>query len=232
MPYVVYLPPDYDTAQRRYPVLYMLHGRGGSRDEWLAYGLAEVADELIRTGAIEPMIIVVPQGDTWYWTNNADDGPRWGDYVDYDLVPHVDANYRTLRSPQSRAIGGLSMGGWGALYHGFSRPDVFGVVGAHSPSLRLPGDPSIDFLGNATQFAQIDPITLAQTAPNLGSLQIWLDTAEKDPWRDRATLLHNLLAGRGIQHTWQVYPGQHDWTYWHEHAVDYLKYYGHAMERQ
>ena len=81
------------------------------------------------------MIIVLPQGDKGYWVDNANDGPRWGEYLSHDLVNIIDTSYRTLRTPDSRAIGGLSMGGYGALYQAFTHPDIFGVVGAHSPSL-------------------------------------------------------------------------------------------------
>ncbi len=63
MPYYVYLPPDYGTAGRRYPVLYMLHGGGGHREEWLVYGLIDTADQAILSGALLPLIIVLPQGD-------------------------------------------------------------------------------------------------------------------------------------------------------------------------
>ena len=94
MPYWIYLPRDYGTG-RRYPTLYMLHGLGGHRDEWIVYGLINVADRAIRTGDIPPMIIVLPQGDKEYWVDHANDGPRWGQYITRDLVRHVDLTYRT-----------------------------------------------------------------------------------------------------------------------------------------
>ncbi len=231
MPYIVYLPPDYGTAGRRYPVLYMLHGRGGHRDEWPTYGLVDVADQEIRSGNLAPLIIVFPQGDDGFWANHTGDGPRWGEYVVRDLVPHIDATYRTLRSPAARAIGGLSMGGWGALHNAFLHPEVFGVVGAHSPSLRL-DDGSLAFLGTGEEFARKDPVSLARTRPGLGSLRIWMDSAQEDPWLEQTTLLHQILQVRGIDHIWQVYPGIHEWTYWHEHAIDYLRFYGNALARQ
>jgi enterochelin esterase-like enzyme len=232
MPYVIYLPPDYRTDRRRYPVLYMLHGRGGHRDEWLAYGLLDVADREIRTGRVPPMIIVLPQGDKWYWVNHAGDDVRWGEYVVRDLVGQIDRYYRTIRAPSARAIGGLSMGAWGALHHAFRRPDVFGVVGAHSPSLRLPDDPSVDFIGVGEEWTRKDPMALARTQPNLGSLRIWLDTAETDPWAERAEELHNILRERGVEHIWQLYDGAHEWTYWNEHAIDYVRFYGDALAQQ
>ncbi len=231
MPYYIYLPSDYGTAGRRYPVLYMLHGGGGNREEWVVYGLIDVADQEIRTGSLAPMIIVLPQGDKGYWINNADNGPRWGDYVIQDLVPHIDATYRTLRDRSARAIGGLSMGGWGALYHAFTHPDIFGIVGAHSPSL-YPEGGTVAFLGTGDEFAQKDPLALAHTAQGLDTLQIWLDAGAEDPWLERTTALHQILADRGIDHYWDPYSGGHDWQYWEDHVEDYLRFYGHALSRQ
>ncbi len=100
MPYWIYLPPDYGLAGRRYPVLYMLHGNGGHREEWAVYGLFDVADVEIHNGSLPPFIIILPQGDQGFWANHTGDGPQWGDYIAYDLVGHVDASYRTLRVAQ------------------------------------------------------------------------------------------------------------------------------------
>lgn len=212
----------------------MLHGRGGHREEWLAYGLIDVADQEIRTGHALPMIIVLPQGDQWYWSNHAGDDVLWGEYIDRDIVAEVDNNYRTIRSASARAIGGLSMGGWGAIEHAFLHPDIFSVVGAHSPALRLPDDPSIGFLGTGEERTRKDPMPLAQTAPlaKLASLRIWLDTAQKDPWQERAEQLHQILVDRGVEHIWQVYPGAHDYKYWREHSIDYVRFYGDALAQQ
>ena len=232
MPYYIYLPPDYGTAGRRYPVMYMLHGGGGDREEWVAYGLIDAADQQIQTGSLSPMIIVLPQGDKDWWTNHTGDGPKWGDYVINDLVPHIDRTYRTLRDRSARAIGGLSMGGWGALQLAFNHPRVFGVVGAHSPSLYPEGNPAIAFLGTGEEFAKKDPLSLARTATGLDSLQIWLDAGEQDPWVDRTTALHQALQDQGITHYWNLFPGGHDWHYWEDHVLDYLQFYGHALSHQ
>ncbi len=231
MPYWIYLPPDYGTGGRRYPTLYMLHGLGGHRDEWIVYGIVNVADRAIRAGDIPPMIVVLPQGDKEYWVNHADDGPRWGEYLTRDLVRHIDGTYRTLRNASARAIGGLSMGGWGALSNAFRNLRTFGIVGAHSVSLR-PEETSVDFLGKGEEFASKDPVALARSLPGLERLKIWLDMPSEDPWLERAELLHGILAGRGIDHIWQVSPGEHGYTYWEEHLLDYVRFYGHALARQ
>ena len=168
MRYVIYLPPGYNASGPGFPVLYMLHGRGGERTEWLSAGLLESVDRGIAAGKTTPMIVVVPEGQTGYWTDHAGSGPRWGEYIVSELTTHVDATYATRRRPSSRAIGGESMGGWGALHHGLSHPEVFGVVGAHSPSLR-PDDGSLDFLGRGSEFAAKDPMALAARSASVGS---------------------------------------------------------------
>jgi enterochelin esterase-like enzyme len=231
MRYFIYLPPDYAGAGRRYPVLYMLHGGSGDKEEWLAYGLVDVADQAFKSGGLDPLLIVLPQGDWSYWANHAAGGPRWGDYLAEDLVGHIDASYRTLRAPEARGVGGLSMGGWGALHQAFGRPDVFGIVGAHSPALRT-DDGSIAFVGVGDEFARKDPLRLARTAPSLERLQIWIDIGEDDPWIGRAELLHQVLDERRVPHEWVVFPGGHDGTYWQGHIADYLRFYGRATTRR
>src|SRR5881628_2559959 len=135
MPYFIYVPPGYDSSGQRYPTLYMLHGLGGSNTEWKGYNLLGAADDLIKAGTIPPMLIVLPQGDQSYWFDPAN-GPRWGQYAARDVVDEIDAHWRTLADRDHRAIGGLSMGAQGALQLAMLYPDVFGIVGAHSPTLR------------------------------------------------------------------------------------------------
>ncbi|MBV9546164.1 MAG: OpgC domain-containing protein, partial [Chloroflexi bacterium] len=112
--YYVYLPPGYQTPGKRYPVLYMLHG-GGGRFEWVGYGLIGAADSQIASGKLPPMVIVLPQGDQGYWVNHQNGGPRWGDYLSQDIVKMIDSTYPTIADAKHRAVGGMSMGGWGAL---------------------------------------------------------------------------------------------------------------------
>jgi enterochelin esterase-like enzyme/uncharacterized membrane protein len=227
MQYFVYLPPRYDQESRRYPTLYMLHGNSGSYEEWLAYGLVGAADSLIEAREILPLIIVLPQGDFSYWVNHADNGPRYGDYVATDLVRHINASYRVRRGPQSRAIGGLSMGATGALVNAFRHPGEFGVVGAHSPALPREGERA--FLGEGSEYQQRDPISLAESEPGLDQLDIWIDVGDQDPWLERVEKLHDTLDDRGIGHDYNVFPGDHWGPYWSEHITDYLRFYDAAL---
>jgi enterochelin esterase-like enzyme len=231
MSYYIYLPPDYGTAGRRYPVMYMLHGGGGDKDEWPAYGLVDTVDQLIDTKQIRPLMLVLPQGDYGYWVNHVENGPRWGDYVSFDLVRHVDSSFRTLPDPEHRGVAGLSMGGYGALLLGFTNPHVFRVIGAHSPSLRAEEELEdlATILGNGDEFARRDVMQIAKIARNLDVLQIWIDLGEDDPWLERANSLHELLDQRGIEHEFHMLPGDHSGDYWQANLVTYATFYDRTL---
>ena len=162
--YLVWLPPGYGqpagAGERTYPALYLLHGAGGpagfGAEEWLGYALTEALDRLVALGLIEPLLVVLPEGEQGYWINHAAGAARWADFVAVDLVRHVDATFRTEARRERRAIGGLSMGGHGALQLALNHPDVFAVAGAHSPTLR-PFEESPAFFGDRRWFARFDP---------------------------------------------------------------------------
>ena len=152
--YLVYLPPSYARErQRRYPVAYYLHGLWGDETNWVRLGrLDRAMDSLVAGGAAE-MIVVMPDGDdSWYttwesppsWTECAAGklrepvehfcvrSYRYDDYLARDLVAHVDATWRTQRDRRRRAIAGLSMGGFGAVYLAALHPDIFSTAASHS----------------------------------------------------------------------------------------------------
>jgi len=226
--YRVYLPPGYATSSQRYPVLYMLHGRNANYQQWTEYGLTKQADALILAKKIQPFIIVMPEGEFSYWMNHANGGPRWADYLAIDLVEHIDSTFRSLPNTTNRAIGGLSMGGHGALQVGMNYPEVFSIIGAHSPALRTK-EQAFDFWGDDDYFATIDPFTLAQTF-DLSSYKIWLDIGQDDKdWAARAIQFHQLLVEEGVAHTWNLWPGEHNANYWSSHTEDYLKFYSNSF---
>ncbi len=229
MPYGVYLPPGYADTAGRYPVLYMLHGIGGHYSEWAAYGLLETAERLIASGRITPLIIVLPQGDEGFFVNHAGpQGARWGDYLAHDLVAHIDANYQTVASHEARGVGGLSMGGFGALHLAFAYPDRFGAVGAHSPSLRTQEE-APDYLGDPLAYARIDPMQLAKSLDPARPPKIWIDVGVEDDWAARATTLKDDLRARGIRPEYRETAGGHDAAYWRQNAGRYLRFYGAAL---
>jgi enterochelin esterase-like enzyme len=236
MPYSIWLPPGYDDDQyRRYPVLYALHGMGGSNSEWIGYGLDGAAEGLIRAGEIAPLIIVFPQGDQGYWFDNFR-GPRWGTYLAREVVAEVDAHFRTLADRDRRAVGGLSMGALGALQIGINYPDVFGVVGAHGPPLRDFATAldwlGSDMVGDASFYARVDPRQLFARQPGVArTLRVGIDVGAADlTWRPLATEFHADLERLGVPHQWSVLPGHHSGDeYWRPHAPIFLRFYDAAL---
>lgn len=137
-PVSIVLPAAYaQDAQRRFPVLYILHGFADRTPRHQAAEFLRAAlDRHIAAGAAQPFIIVLPNGLNKYfgafYANSSTTG-NWDDYVTRDLVHYIDSHYRTLADPAHRVIAGHSMGGYGALTLAFRHPDVFGSVYAMSP---------------------------------------------------------------------------------------------------
>ncbi len=230
MPIAIYLPPGYFDSERRYPVVYMLSGFAGDSLEWVDYGLCDAMELLVRGGYIQPMIVVMPSGDHSWWFNHAavpgSDGKAWGDYIWKDVVGYVDGNYRTLANRASRAIGGLSAGGQGAMMFSLTHPELFGVVGAHSPSLRH-SDGSLPFFGDESYFNQYDPIWLFRNTKRWQGSSYWIDVGDDDTqWGDSIHDLHALLTSLQVPHTFQdTWHGIHDGYYWGAHVGDYMIWY-------
>jgi enterochelin esterase-like enzyme len=248
MPYLVYLPPGYDQNPKgRYATAYVLHGGSGLNTEWVDYGLLDAADRLMGSGEIRPFIIVLPQGDQEYWVDHVIDkttganGEKWGTYVARDVVPTMDARYRTIAAPPERAIGGLSMGGHGAMQLSLNFPGIWSAIVATSPSLRPESsrDPKLrqeddapTYLGFGAEFAARDPLSLIKAKPELARQYTWwIDTGRLDPWLRATRNIHEQLAELGIPHEWDTPPGGHDAPYWSAHVEDYLRFYASVLCR-
>jgi S-formylglutathione hydrolase FrmB len=187
-----------------------------------------VADNLITSGSIQPMIIVTPEGNSSYWINQANRGPRWGDYVSQDLVQEIDSTYRTVATREDRAIGGVSMGAHGALQLAMNTNE-FGVVGAHSLVLRK-YEEAFPIFGDRSYFDANDPVALCnKNEARVQDTVIWIDIGQDDKWRPAAEAFHQQLVSEGLLHSWHVNPGGHDGAYWSSNLNDYLKFYSRAL---
>ena len=231
MPYSIYLPPDYMTSTHRYPVLYMLHGMSGTNEEWQGYGIFDVADRMIRSKELRPMIIVLPQGDQAYWVDHAlpTDQTAWGRYAAKDVVATVDTHFRTISDAPHRAIGGVSMGAHGAMQLAMNYPGIFSVVGAHSLVLRR-YDTAPAFFGTVADWTKRDPMQLVyKTATQMKRLDLWIDIGTDDPWAKLAEQFNGELNSLGIQHEWHEWSGDHSAAYWSSHLEQYLRFYDGAL---
>ncbi len=125
----VYLPPCYDQQpERTYPVLYLIHGQSYNDDQWDRLGADEAADALIAAEQTAPFLIVMPRDRVW--SQPTED--KFGEAVVQDLLPWIDAHYRTRAERAYRAVGGLSRGAGWAVHLGFSQWEYFSAIGAHS----------------------------------------------------------------------------------------------------
>lgn len=214
--YRVYLPPCYDYAgqtDQRYPVLYLFHGWPYTDAHWDSLGADEAADVGIQAGMLSPFIIVMPKGNEalYVWTSGGD--RSFEGQIINDLIPHVDATYRTLVEREGRAIGGISRGGVWALEIGFLHSGLFAAVGAHSPALSVNLAPQ-----------PYDPFYLL-AGPGVGMLRIYLDAGDTDWAKDSTQALHEALDGQGIAHEFVVHPGRHTNVLWEANVVEYLTFY-------
>ena len=136
--YNIVLPKGYDdSGDKRYPVLYLLHGFTSNYTDWarLGAGRAALPYDLI--------VVMADGGNSWYvnWAKAEGDAKNaWEDAIVKDLIPHVDATYRTVAERKGRAINGLSMGGYGSMTIGLRNPEMFASVGSHSGAIGIAHD--------------------------------------------------------------------------------------------
>ena len=131
--------------------------------------------------------------------------------------------------PRSRAIGGLSMGGLGALNLAFQHPDVFGVVGAHSPSVRLEPDPSAVVPGWRQLLGAQPGLARRSTPAGLDNAQDLARCRDRRRWLPNIEAVHDALVETGPHPEWHEFPGPHEAEYWIEHVPDYLRFYSRAL---
>jgi enterochelin esterase-like enzyme len=207
----IYLPPCYDFEQQsRYPVLYLLHGASFTDLQWIRLGASHAADALIAAEEIPPLIIVMPYDK--YSTNLVDEDD-FGEVLIEELLPYIDARYRT-RSEQ-RAIGGLSRGAGWAIRYGLTQPELFVAIGGHSPAIFHQDQ------------ANLDDWLSAIPANKLPAL--YLDAGDRDQEREVGLKFVEILSQAGIPHEWRLYTGLHNEDYWHAHIKEYMRWYGNAL---
>lgn len=212
-PYRIYLPPGYDQSDQRYPVLYLLHGWPYQAAHWDGLGVEEAADAAIQSGAMPPLIIVQPRGSERMYVDTSGGEQSFEGQVINDLIPHIDATYRTWAERDGRAIGGISRGGVWSLEIGFRHPEMFAAVGAHSPALSVNLAPPVH-----------DPFHLLEE-PSVAGLRIYLDAGDADWAREYTQKLHAALDEHGIHNEFVVHSGGHAAELWAAHVTEYLAFY-------
>lgn len=207
----VYTPPCYrEHVEQQYPVLYLIHGQTYTDDQWDRLGADEAATALIAAGDVAPFLIVMP-ADASHFTQPADNA--FDESVVEELIPWIDAHYRTLAERRYRAVGGLSRGASWAIHLALSHPELFGSLAGHSPPV---------FQEDASRLRSwLDSI------PTRLRPRIWLDIGarDQDAILESAIWFEGLLDERDIPHEWSLFTGDHSEAYWSSHVEQYLRWY-------
>ena len=240
--YNVILPADYardSSKQRRYPVVYLLHGLSGSAGDWVS-ARARLADHAARY----PFIVVVPEGrDGWYTDSATVPNEKFESYFVKELIPDVDRRFRTVAAREGRAVAGLSMGGYGSLKFGLKHPELFAFAGSMSGALDaaswIPDEkllafvrPSIarvygpaDAPDNETRRANdIFRLVRELTPERTKALPfLYLDCGTEDFLIGGNRNFSALLIEKKVPHEFRQLPGGHSWPYWDRQVQEVLR---------
>lgn len=206
--FFIYLPPCYDEMpDKRYPVLYLLHGQTYTADQWIRLGAVNVLDNLIHSGESAPFIVVFPDDRFW----NLAAGPGFGERLVDHLVPYIDTAYRTLPDRNHRAIGGMSRGAGWAFELGLTRWDLFSIIGLHSLAA------SKKDISNLDKWIADIPVS---SRPS-----IFMDIGDDDQELISTRSVEEQLTKYEFPHEWRLYNGAHTEEYWSAHMEEYIHWY-------
>lgn len=249
--YSIYLPYDYETSERSYPVVYLLHGYSDDDTGWIQFGEANrLADKAIASGEIPPIILVMPDAKVTWYINDYKGETRYEDMLIQELIPFIDKNYKTRANKRYRAVSGLSMGGYGSLVLAMHYPELFSSCAALSAAVRtdeqiianpyyqnsykniyganLEGKDRI-----SEHWKKNSPIHLAQSASveNIRKVRFYLDCGDDDFLTIGNAMLHVVMKQNDIKHEYRVRDGVHNWDYWRSGLIDGLKFIGKSFHQ-
>jgi len=246
--YAIYLPPDYETSQRSYPVLYLLHGGGDDQTGWIQFGeVLHIADKAINEGKATPMIIVMPDANTGRrgYFNGPKGDWRYEDFFFEELMPYVERTYRIKGEKRYRAVAGLSMGGGGSFIYALHRPDLFSSacpLSAGTGPLTL--EDTEDYIkrrggGEASEseieayFKKYSVLEQVKNLPEDQKDQVrwYIDCGDDDFLYEGNSLVHIEMRKREIAHEYRVRQGGHTWTYWRESLPEVLWFVSEAFHQ-
>ncbi|MBV8389121.1 MAG: esterase family protein [Mucilaginibacter sp.] len=238
--YAVYLPPDYETSERSYPVLYLLHGAGDDQTGWVQFGeVLHIADKAINEGKATPMIIIMPDANTGRRGYFNDPRGDWSyeDFFFKELVPYVEKKYRIRSDKRYRAIAGLSMGGGGSFVYALHHPELFSsacplsastgpltVDDAKKQLVKL--DPNITDSTVTSYYNRHSVVALVNNIPDdqKKAVRWYIDDGDDDFLYEGNCLVHIAMRKKEIPHEFRIRDGGHTWTYWRESLPEVLAF--------
>lgn len=237
----VYLPNEYRTTSLSYPVLYLLHGMGGCEKDWSEPkqgNIQKIADEWFAKNPTKKAIIVMPDAQSCWYRDSADDSCKYETFFFDELIPAMETFYRCKTGKENRSIAGLSMGGYGSLLYALRRPEMFSACFAMSPAIRtreeLAAAPFEEFVSRYRKSASVDenaerfddyffandPHSLVSKLSDDAkkSIRFCLDCGDDDYLTPGAHAFHNEAKAAGVSCEYRVRDGAHNWKYWRESA--------------
>jgi S-formylglutathione hydrolase FrmB len=256
--YCVYLPASYDANATRhpaqlYPVLYYLHGLGDNERTLFNTGGWTLLDELRQKHKIGDFLIAAPEGRQTFYINSADGSVRYSDFFLQEFIPLIEGKYRVKKERASRAISGISMGGYGALRFAFAHSELFSAVSAQSAALMSESQQELDravrsgaplgkVLGNVfgnpiavEHWNSNSPFELASKHQSaIRRLSIYFNCGQDDNYgfEKGAAVLHQQLQKENVKHEYHPYPGDHSLSYFLAHFTEVMEFHSHALGLQ
>ena len=228
--FAIYLPPDYETSQRNYPVLYLLHGSGDDQTGWVQFGeVQSIADKTFKEGDATPMIIVMPDGDTGRrgYFNDIKGDWNYEDFFFQELMPYVEKKFRIKQDKRYRAISGLSMGGGGTFIYALHHPELFssacplsasvGPLSLDDAKLNVrKNNPTVTDSQIETYYKRYSTLNLLDSlaGDQKKAVRWYIDCGDDDFLYEGNALVHISMRKKEIPHEYRVRDGGHNWTYW------------------
>jgi enterochelin esterase family protein len=252
--YCVLLPPAYDSPaaqSARYPVLYFLHGLGENEQTLFKTGGWNLVEDLRLQHKIGDFLIVTPEAKASFYVNSANGKVLYSDFFLHEFMPYIESRFRIRSRPGSRAITGISMGGYGALRFAFAYPEIFSAVSAQSAALMTASPQELDTtMHSGAPLSRLlgsvfgDPIDVARWKANdpfvlakknrvaIRGLAIYFNCGRDDQFQfeNGAEALHRQLEAEGIRHEYHLYPGDHSASYFLSHLGEVMQF--HSREFQ
>ena len=247
--YAIYLPPDYESSERSYPVLYLLHGGGDDQAGWIQFGeVMHIADKTIEEGTATAMIIVMPDANTGQrgYFNRPGTEWRYEDFFFQEFMPYIEKKYRIRGQKRYRAISGLSMGGGGTFMYALHHPELFSSACPLSASCgplsmedmtRYAERRGMEDLSESEMeayFKRHSAVYLVEYMPEEDmeeEVRWFIDCGDDDFLYEGNSLVHIAMRKKEIPLEFRIRDGGHSWTYWRDSLPVVLSFISDAFHQ-
>lgn len=245
--YAIYLPFDYETSQRSYPVLYLLHGSGDDQTGWVQFGeVQNITDKAIAEGKSTPMIIVMPDANTGQrgYYNDLKNEWRYEDFFFDEFMPFIEKTYRIKKEKRFRAVAGLSMGGGGSFVYALHHPELFSSACPLSAWVGpLTVEATKTLLEQSKQtgtpaeiesyFKRYNALELINAVPDdqKKAVRWYIDCGDDDFLFEGNSLAHIAMKKKEMPHEFRISDGAHNWTYWRKALPTVLSFVSEAFHQ-